>query len=294
MCAYSTTSRGNLAIHMQSEKHMRSISSHQSQGSTTSSMNSSSMATLPADVPLVDGDSLMNDEDEEGDQERRFHRRPMRCEVCNYETTVARYMRVHMASERHSSAMMLLMNALKRSSSAGTPAQLEAGFNSTNGYSGLSQTNSNRNTNMDGASLSSASLLAVECDGQVQSGLMKVSSAGMKDIGSSMLPVAGSGRHIFQCLICNVYSTDSLQELSRHILRDRSHDIARCVSIVDGSSYDCLVCPYRTTIRTNFNLHCKTEKHIQNIQLANHAYEGGQIIDTTNRDLVKFLPQVSV
>jgi len=87
---------------------------------------------------------------------------------------------------------------------------------------------------------------------------------------------------MFRCAVCSVYSTDSLDALQAHIQLDRSSkqqangsDQPPGVAVVAGGSYMCTLCQYRTSLKANFQLHCKTDKHLQRLQLVNHVQEGG-------------------
>jgi hypothetical protein len=86
---------------------------------------------------------------------------------------------------------------------------------------------------------------------------------------------------LFRCTICDVYSTDSLDALQAHIQLDRSSkpqpngsDQPPGVAVVAGGTYLCTLCQYRTSLKANFQLHCKTDKHLQRLQLVNHVQEG--------------------
>ena len=47
------------------------------------------------------------------------------------------------------------------------------------------------------------------------------------------------------------------------------------MSIVIGGNYLCHLCNYRTNLKANFQLHCKTDKHLQRLSHVNHIKEGG-------------------
>ncbi|KAJ8343807.1 hypothetical protein SKAU_G00311360 [Synaphobranchus kaupii] len=78
VCNYSTTTKGNLSIHMQSDKHLNNMQTLQNGGTIPSASDQ------PKSKPM------------------------WRCEVCDYETNVARNLRIHMTSEKHMHNMMLL------------------------------------------------------------------------------------------------------------------------------------------------------------------------------------------
>ncbi|KAJ0002095.1 hypothetical protein NQD34_001891 [Periophthalmus magnuspinnatus] len=45
---------------------------------------------------------------------------------------------------------------------------------------------------------------------------------------------------------------------------------------VVGDSHQCKLCHYTTQLKANFQLHCKTDKHVQKYQLVAHIKEGGK------------------
>ena len=45
---------------------------------------------------------------------------------------------------------------------------------------------------------------------------------------------------------------------------------------IEHGYYKCELCQYKTTLKANFQLHCRTEKHQQRLQLVNHIREGGE------------------
>ena len=42
-----------------------------------------------------------------------------------------------------------------------------------------------------------------------------------------------------------------------------------------GGHYLCQLCNYKTNLKANFQLHCKTDKHLQRLSHVNHIKEGG-------------------
>ncbi|CAI5438189.1 unnamed protein product [Caenorhabditis angaria] len=77
------------------------------------------------------------------------------------------------------------------------------------------------------------------------------------------------------CLICGVFATESLAEMIEHVEKDRSRPTQGDVSIVNGC-FRCHLCPYNTTLKANFQLHTRTDKHLQKVQTANHLREGAR------------------
>jgi len=91
----------------------------------------------------------------------------------------------------------------------------------------------------------------------------------------------GDATTLFGCAVCGVFGTDSLDALQAHIQLDRSSkqlnggEQPPGVAVVSAGTYLCTLCQYRTSLKANFQLHCKTDKHLQRLQLINHVQEGG-------------------
>ena len=81
--------------------------------------------------------------------------------------------------------------------------------------------------------------------------------------------------HMFHCVICNVFTCDSIDQLSQHITLDRSSLRSDEVLMVIGGKYRCKLCSYDTPLKANFQLHCKTDKHLAKLSQVNHIKEGG-------------------
>lgn len=119
------------------------------------------------------------------------------------------------------------------------------------------------------------------------SGCGTVSSAGLEsDFGlspESFEPPFETDLHpttIFSCLICTNFNTNQIEDLNQHLLIDRSRISAtqsqQDVMLIMNSNYICRLCNYKTPLKANFQLHSKTDKHIQKLNYINHIKEGGQ------------------
>lgn len=78
--------------------------------------------------------------------------------------------------------------------------------------------------------------------------------------------------HHFQCLICLNFSADTFTEMSEHIDKDRQVPAEGDIVNVHGH-FQCLLCPYTTGLKANFQLHTRTDKHIQRVQLVIKIHE---------------------
>jgi AT-binding transcription factor 1 len=63
--------------------------------------------------------------------------------------------------------------------------------------------------------------------------------------------------------------------MSQHLTLDRSNLREQEVAIIIGTNYICKLCSYKTNLKANFQLHCKTDKHLQRLNHVNHIKEGG-------------------
>uniref|UniRef100_A0A1I7U4T0 C2H2-type domain-containing protein n=1 Tax=Caenorhabditis tropicalis TaxID=1561998 RepID=A0A1I7U4T0_9PELO len=67
------------------------------------------------------------------------------------------------------------------------------------------------------------------------------------------------------CLICGIFATESIPEMVEHVEKDRSRTFQGDVTVLNGN-FRCHLCPYNTTLKANFQLHTRTDKHLQKVQ----------------------------
>lgn len=95
---------------------------------------------------------------------------------------------------------------------------------------------------------------------------------------SASLNLIESATHPLICQVCGVFSTDNPETLIAHAERSRIplniHLINQQVTTHSGSTWHCNICTYRSGLKANFQLHCKTEKHAQRLSLLAHMWEG--------------------
>uniref|UniRef100_A0A671KHH7 Zinc finger homeobox protein 3-like n=1 Tax=Sinocyclocheilus anshuiensis TaxID=1608454 RepID=A0A671KHH7_9TELE len=106
VCQYSTTTKGNLTIHMQSDKHLNNMQILQTQSHAHSP--ASQPNPLTHSHPTLTHPTQANSP---SPSKLRGHA-SWRCEVCDYETNVARNLRIHMTSEKHMHNVLLLQQNL--------------------------------------------------------------------------------------------------------------------------------------------------------------------------------------
>lgn len=234
VCQYSTTTKGNLSIHMQSDKHLNNMQNLQSQ-------------TRP-DAPAVQPNPLSHTPSTQNPSpspSKAQGRASWRCEVCDYETNVARNLRIHMTSEKHTHNMLLLQQNL---------------------------------AHMQRQHRQNAAELYPYCQPQTRlpdpAGAIQPSGDTMQ--GSPRKPVdEDPPEALFECALCGHFSSDSLVALSQHLTTQRSLPDADWRGTT-GEAHLCRLCHYATPLRANFQLHCQTDKHLQRYQLAAHLQEASR------------------
>ena len=293
VCNYSTTTKGNLSIHMQSDKHINNIQELQN-GTQEIKIPAQPPQTMPP-PPQAQTPDIM--------KKQNKPKPTWRCDVCNYETNVARNLRIHMTSEKHTHNMMVLQQNMKH-------MQRDMQFQ-------LSQM---AVLGQDPALIQAAGippgfpplgLPPFAMDQGVQAmfpmpgfpgpppgtptsqGAPRTPTPGQSQSDSPMdltketsstpgLSPPDSKNHnnndpykLFQCSVCNVFSDNSVEALHNHMQIDRSKvNNPDAITILTGT-YMCNLCQYKTNLKANFQLHCKTDKHLQRLQLINHIREGG-------------------
>ncbi|XP_033026188.1 zinc finger homeobox protein 2-like [Lacerta agilis] len=96
-CNYSTTTKGNLSIHMQSDKHLANLQGYQATGG-----GGGAPSVAP---PVAPTPSSPEEKESKG-------KSSWQCKVCSYETNISRNLRIHMTSEKHMQNMLLLHQGL--------------------------------------------------------------------------------------------------------------------------------------------------------------------------------------
>lgn len=95
------------------------------------------------------------------------------------------------------------------------------------------------------------------------------------NLGETFDQSSDPSRKLFQCAMCNKFTTDALDLLGLHLNAERALPEEEWKGAV-GEAYQCRLCHYSTQLKANFQLHCKTEKHLQKYQLVAHIREGGK------------------
>ncbi|XP_066133588.1 zinc finger homeobox protein 2 [Saccopteryx bilineata] len=290
ICNYSTTTKGNLSIHMQSDKHLANLQGFQA---GPGGQGSPPEPSLPPSA---------------GDKEPKT-KSSWQCKVCSYETNISRNLRIHMTSEKHMQNVLMLHQGLPLGLPPGllgpgppppagaapaTPPELFQYFGPQalgqpqaplsgpglrpdkpleaqlllNGFHHLGAPARKFPTPAPGSLSPDTHLPQSQLLGSLSDGLP-----------TSPPPDDSPSLKVFRCLVCQAFSTDNLELLLYHCSMGRSLPEAEWKEVA-GDTHRCKLCCYGTQLKANFQLHLKTDKHAQKYQLAAHLREGGGAIGT--------------
>lgn len=297
VCNYSTTTKGNLSIHMQSDKHLNNMQELQNGGVPPpeslvqhSPQSTQGQSKGPGMSPSP---SAANGQCSSSIPQSPKPKPTFRCEVCSYETNVARNLRIHMTSEKHTHNMMVLqqntkhmqlLNTLQAQGpfDAAALLQFHPQLAAAAAASGCGDKGASHNeAALADMAYNQALLIQMMTGGQMPPHIPPELAPHM-DLGLNPdtmepppKPPDPCPSHLFTCCVCTSYNTDSLESLSHHLTQDRTKLRESEILDVIGGQYVCLLCKYKTSLKANFQLHCKTDKHLQRLQHVNHIKEGG-------------------
>ncbi|XP_010783264.1 zinc finger homeobox protein 3-like isoform X2 [Notothenia coriiceps] len=269
VCDYATSSKGNLSIHMQSDKHLNNVQSgglsngHMQTPLITNNSSTSDSHTVDEPAykpPLSTPTPTPQPTKLTPPAHTHSHGKRWRCDVCDYETSIARNLRIHTTSEKHTHNMLRLQRGYYLSHCRSLAPQL-------------------KHLQNPGAELSLNMRLTSQqvADQPVALGSTLTPSPSPSPSpppASSMSPTEPLSQGVFQCLVCSCFSSDSLESVEQHLNAPRSLPQSEWCSLVAGGCH-CRLCGYTTPLRANFSLHCQTDRHRTRYQLAAHLQEGG-------------------
>ncbi|XP_064785097.1 zinc finger homeobox protein 3-like [Oncorhynchus masou masou] len=292
VCDYATSSKGNLSIHMQSDKHLSNV---QTAGQTQHAHSTHTHSTHSAGSTVRDtaGGQVYGHTHPEVTQPPEntppYPSHPSsqgkrwRCEVCDYETSIARNLRIHTTSEKHTQNVLRLKHThnvlqLQRSyylaHCRSLPPQLTL-LHSTGGEQSLDihQLTAEEPVAPDSTLTPSPSPPPSSSPSPSPPSPLSLSPSPPPPLSlSSSSPLY---RGVFRCLVCFSFSSDSLESLGSHLSASRSLPQSEWRCLVAGGCY-CRLCGYSTPLTANFTLHCQTDRHRARYQLAAHLWERGE------------------
>ncbi|CAH1155315.1 unnamed protein product [Phaedon cochleariae] len=268
VCNYSTTTKGNLSIHMQSDKHLNNMQELQNGGApNTESRQSSPKAPPLHHSPVSSGHKP---------------KPSFRCDVCNYETNVARNLRIHMTSEKHTHNMLVLQQNVKHMQTLSALHHQHPQQHMDNLYGIYPGLGDKPEAALADMAYNQALLIQMMTGGQLPNHAGPADMSAHSDLGLNPdtmepppEPADPDPEKVYQCCVCNIFQTDGLEDLGRHLAHDRTRLREQEILAVVAGHYVCKLCTYKTNLKANFQLHCKTDKHLQRLQHVNHVKEGG-------------------
>ncbi|KAH8252418.1 hypothetical protein KR038_010257, partial [Drosophila bunnanda] len=365
ICNYSTTTKGNLSIHMQSDKHLNNMqelnssqnmvaaavatgklllssssSSPQGAGSSNSAPPPVGASSCLTSNSVVGNPSISNNSNASSStvasSSSNVNLKPkpsFRCDICSYETSVARNLRIHMTSEKHTHNMAVLQNNIKHIQTFNFLQQQQqqssvSGAVSSSGVAGSflpevaladlaynqalmiqllhhqqqqqqqQQQQSSANTKLSPTSsspdpfnfsISPKPVVKMAHNQGLGLGMGMPMVGGMMESGADSAgdlsqPISKPNEWpsaLYSCLICDAFNTNNLDDLNQHLLVDRSRSQSTASScsveimLIHNNNYICRLCNYKTNLKANFQLHSKTDKHLQKLSYINHIKEGG-------------------
>ncbi|XP_039769791.1 zinc finger homeobox protein 2 [Ornithorhynchus anatinus] len=278
-CNYSTTTKGNLSIHMQSDKHLANLQGFQAGPGGRGS---------PPEAGAGPGDP---------DPKAKSS---WQCKVCSYETNVSRNLRIHMTSEKHVQNVLLLHQGLPLGLPPGLlgpgpppappapsdlfqyygpqglgpapPGPPGSGLRPEKPLEAQLLLNGFHPPGPSAHRIPAPAPDGVSPDPRPPAG--RPPGPGPDGPPASPPPDADRSLKAFRCLVCQAFGTDSLELLLYHCSVGRSLPEAEWKEVA-GDTHRCKLCCYGTQLKANFQLHLKTDKHAQKYQLVAHLREGG-------------------
>ncbi|KAM9854957.1 zinc finger homeobox protein 3-like [Aulostomus maculatus] len=267
VCDYATSSKGNLSIHMQSDKHLNNVQNggHSNGQMQTSHINSSSSNGHTLDEqaykhPLSIATPTTPAVKLTPPVHSHSHGKRWRCDVCDYETSIARNLRIHTTSEKHTHNMLRLQRGYYLSHCRSLAPQLKH-LQNTGGELSLNMRLTSPQVAEQPVTLGSTLTPSP-------------SPSPSPPPPPSLSPTGPLSQGVFQCLVCSCFSSDSIETVEQHLNTPRSLPQSEWCSLVAGGCH-CRLCGYTTPLRANFSLHCQTDRHRTRYQLAAHLQEGG-------------------
>ncbi|CAB1323137.1 unnamed protein product [Coregonus sp. 'balchen'] len=287
VCDYATSSKGNLSIHMQSDKHLSNV---QAAGQTQPAHSTHTHSTHSGSSTVRDtaGDQVYGHTHPEVTQppantplypsQPPSQGKRWRCEVCDYETSIARNLRIHTTSEKHTHNVLRLKHThnvlqLQRSYYLAHCRSLPPQLTLLHSIDGEQSLDMHQLTAEE--PVAPDSTLTPSPSPPPPSSSPSPSPSASPPPPLSLSPSSPLSHGVFRCLVCFSFSSDSLESLGSHLSAPRSLPQSEWRCLVAGGCY-CRLCGYSTPLTANFTLHCQTDRHRARYQLAAHLWERGE------------------
>ncbi|CAI2735545.1 unnamed protein product [Schistosoma spindalis] len=288
ICNYSTTTKGNLAIHQQSDKHLNNLQEHEQTVSQT----------------------IFNTADT-----RSNHSESPDCTRHQQNNLHQNLVHLNSASKKSNSPLGLNILTAQSLSERRTVSSLQQNMKLDKKTVDFLQKKTENEKVIDNININKAITnfheigLANGEDRMHQSSYSSYSSSVIDSSSfcydhplKTFIPLTSShdnllcnltetANHPLACQVCCTFTTDNLDVLIEHVERNRVpfdlDYITNLITIHTNGFWFCKLCSYKSPLKANFQLHCKTEKHAQRLSFLVHVCEGGlwnqsRILSTLN------------
>jgi len=188
-----------------------------------------------------------------------------RCDVCGYSTTVARNLRIHMTSEKHAHNVAALQRQQQQQQSHHQQHQMRL--------------QRQLNAAAAAAAAVAASAALPPAGGYHHPSLPWSTAAAPPPVGPflSLAPPPPTPVDL---------TRPSPQRSNPRAAAGAPRHQHGGQTSSSSPPYTCNLCPYRTTLRANFHLHCQTDKHAQRVQQFALSVASGGVGPANNVDEV--------
>ncbi|KAH9592045.1 Zinc finger homeobox protein 3 [Schistosoma haematobium] len=288
ICNYSTTTKGNLAIHQQSDKHLNNLQEHEQTMSQT----------------------IFNTADT-----RSNHSESPDCTRHQQNNLHQNLAHLNSASKKSNSSCDLNILTAQSLSERRTVSSLQQNMKlNQKTVEFLQQKNENEkvidNININKAITNFHELGLANGEDRMHQPSYSSYSSSVIDSSSfcydhplkTFIPLTSShdnllcnltetANHPLACQVCCTFTTDNLDVLIEHVERNRVpfdlDYVTNLITLHTNGFWFCKLCSYKSPLKANFQLHCKTEKHAQRLSFLVHVCEGGlwnqsRILSTLN------------
>ncbi|OAF69732.1 hypothetical protein A3Q56_02511 [Intoshia linei] len=248
ICNYSTTTKGNLNIHNQSDKHYYTLKELKKSQEIDKTVQQNEITMTNSNVR--DGESR-----DVNDYVSFYNKSENRweCKLCTFTCLNFQDFRLHILS-KYQNVMHGAANMAKVEIDEVLP-----------------------NGNSDQFEMYSKKRESLPYDSLIRKPFKNKNLKGINGLFQENFIITPPN-YIYQCMMCAKFTTNSIKEINDHLLAYRfnpkSLEMSTTVTFLD-KNYICLLCNYKSTLKANFHLHCDTDKHQHRCSVTKHIMETG-------------------
>ncbi|CAH8870149.1 unnamed protein product [Trichobilharzia szidati] len=298
ICNYSTTTKGNLAIHQQSDKHLNNLQEHEQ---TLSQTIFNSVDNRSSQNGSTDYECHQQQQKQQNilHQSRQYlnssSKKPSPVSDLNILTSQSlNDMRSVKALQQNTKLEHKSIVSLQnRSGNDETEENMKMNTTVGNLYEMNLSKNKEINNHFNCTSSSSfTTSTALLNSFSLQHNLsLNTFTPSTLSYGNPTYNLTETSNHPLACQVCCTFTTNNLDTLIEHAERNRIpfdlDYVTNLITVHTNGFWFCKLCSYKSPLKANFQLHCKTEKHAQRLSFLVHVCEGGlwnqsRILSTLN------------